>query len=96
MSAKTALPETLAAGLVFGKSPAGDKIAVRPPRTGQWFRVKHPLYGSRDVQASSIEKAVEAFVAVVDPSAARNKEQLKEFGDRCRIAELKPMKRVVS
>lgn len=57
---------------------------------GRLFRVKHPAYGSKEVEAKDETDAAREFAKVHNPGNAKNKEWVERFAQECRIAKLSP------
>jgi hypothetical protein len=59
-------------------------------KAGRLFRVKHPAFGSREVQAKDALDAVRQFAVERCGAQAENEEWLKSFAKECRVAKLAP------
>jgi hypothetical protein len=72
-------------GAVYGRSPGGSAIAVRPPRgPGPWWRVKHVAFGGEMVKATSREEACRQFFQKYMPSILNDKAMLAAESKLCR------------
>lgn len=74
-------------GCEVATTPIGMQYIRRKPReAGQYFRVKHHVYGQDCIKAKTAEEAVAVFAKGVSPLHASNKERLAEFAATCRVS----------
>lgn len=57
---------------------------------GHLFRVKHPAYGAKEVEAKDENGAAKAFADAHNPGNAKDPEWVKRFAQECRIVKLAP------
>lgn len=79
-SAKKAGGAEAPKGCLRAKAPDGEKdIWVKPPRAaGPWWRVKHPRYGHRLVQAATEDEALRKFFEEFNPAMAADPEWCRQ------------------
>lgn len=58
---------------------------------GRLYRVKHQLYGSKEVEAKDEIGAAKVYAETHNPGNAKDPEWVKRFAAECRIVKLSPV-----